>query len=310
LQRGAYRAKPVKRTYVPKSDGSQRPIGIPVLGDETVQRATVVVLTCVCETRTPLKRGHMQFTLQKLIWYAVLPPGSLIILMTIGLIISSSNRRLGTALTAAGILLLYLLSLGPVADMLLGPLESYAKPLDKLPVAADAVVVPGGGSVDLAWPGAGPVPNPETYTRLVKGVEIARALRIPLVLSGGNGEPFATRLNDADVMASAACAMGMPKQQVIVENSSRNTLENSQAVRRIVKGDRIVLATSAYYMRRAVAMFARRGFTVTPAPTYQHVQRKRYGIYLLIPRSGALEGSARAIAEWLGMAWWKMRGEM
>jgi uncharacterized SAM-binding protein YcdF (DUF218 family) len=252
----------------------------------------------------------MLFTLQKLIWYAVLPPGSLILLMTIGLIISSSRRKLGMALVTVGIVLLYLLSLGPVADRLLGPLESYSKPLDKLPVAADAVVVPGGGSVDLAWLGAGPVPNAETYTRLVKGVEIARALHIPLVLSGGNGEPFATRLNDADVMASAACAMGMPKHQVIVENASRNTLENSHAVRRIVAGNRIVLATSGYYMRRAVAMFTRRGFTVIPAPTYQHVQGKKYGIYMLIPSSGALEGSSRALAEWLGMAWWKIRGEM
>jgi len=252
----------------------------------------------------------MLFTLQKLIWYAILPPGSLIMLMTIGLFISLSRKKLGTALVTAGIASLYILSLGLAADMLLGPLESYSTPLDKLPTAADAVVVPGGGSVDLACLGAGPVPNAETYTRLVKGVEIARALHIPLVLSGGNGEPFATCLNDADVMASAAYSMGMPKQQVIVENASRNTLENSQAVRRIVKGNRIVLATSAYYMRRAVTMFTRRGFTVIPAPTYQHVQNRKYGIYMLIPTSRALEGSSRALAEWMGMLWWKMRGEM
>ncbi len=50
LQRGAYRAKPVKRTYVPKADGSQRPIGIPVLEYKIVQRATVEVLNCIYET--------------------------------------------------------------------------------------------------------------------------------------------------------------------------------------------------------------------------------------------------------------------
>ena len=50
LQRGAYRAKPVKRTYVPKADGSQRPIGIPALEDKVVQRATVEVLNCIYET--------------------------------------------------------------------------------------------------------------------------------------------------------------------------------------------------------------------------------------------------------------------
>ena len=49
LQRGAYQAKPVKRTYVPKADGSQRPIGVPVLEDKIVQRATVEVLNNIYE---------------------------------------------------------------------------------------------------------------------------------------------------------------------------------------------------------------------------------------------------------------------
>lgn len=50
LQRGAYHAKPVKRAYIPKADGRQRPIGIPALEDKIVQRATVSVLQAVYET--------------------------------------------------------------------------------------------------------------------------------------------------------------------------------------------------------------------------------------------------------------------
>ena len=50
LQRGAYRAKPVKRVYIPKSDGRQRPIGITALEDKIVQRATAEVLNAVYET--------------------------------------------------------------------------------------------------------------------------------------------------------------------------------------------------------------------------------------------------------------------
>lgn len=50
LKRGAYRAKPVRRRYIPKMDGRQRPIGVPVLEDKIVQRAVVDVLNAVYES--------------------------------------------------------------------------------------------------------------------------------------------------------------------------------------------------------------------------------------------------------------------
>jgi len=49
LRRGAYQAKPVRRAYVPKRDGRQRPIGVPTLEDKIVQRAAVEVLNAVYE---------------------------------------------------------------------------------------------------------------------------------------------------------------------------------------------------------------------------------------------------------------------
>lgn len=50
LHRGAYHAKPVKRVYIPKSDGRLRPIGIPTLEDKIVQRAAATVMSAVYET--------------------------------------------------------------------------------------------------------------------------------------------------------------------------------------------------------------------------------------------------------------------
>jgi len=49
LRRGAYRAKPVRRTYIPKRDGRKRPIGIPVLEDKIVQKSMVDVLNAIYE---------------------------------------------------------------------------------------------------------------------------------------------------------------------------------------------------------------------------------------------------------------------
>lgn len=250
------------------------------------------------------------FVLQKVLWFLVLPPSSLVVLILAGLLLVDKRRRLGNGLIISGLALLYLLSLGHVADLLVKPLERNSPLLTEKKVAADAVVVLGGGSVDLEWLGVAPELNGETTSRLVKGVELARRLRVPLVLSGGNGEPFATKVGDADVMAGTARALGVPQEQVIVESLSRNTLENSHAVRTLLKGDRVILVTSAYHMKRAKAMFDRRGFSVIPAPAYFLGQTRRWSLAALIPRAGSLMHSTTAIAEWISLAWWGLRGEM
>ena len=49
LKRGAYRAKPVRRVFIAKADGRQRPLGVPALEDKIVQRAVVEVLNGIYE---------------------------------------------------------------------------------------------------------------------------------------------------------------------------------------------------------------------------------------------------------------------
>lgn len=248
----------------------------------------------------------MGFIVSKVLLNLLLPPASLLLLMLTGFILLRRYRNTGRLLIAAGFVLLYSLSLNPVADRLIRSLEASYPRLPDGPVKADAIVVLSGGARDLSWLPAGPEPSESSLERLVGAVQLARKHRLPLVITGGSGEPMPGAVREADAMADAAIRLGFPAENIVIENRSRNTWENAEAVRKLLPERTIILVTSAFHMRRSIGMFKKQGFSVLPAPAGYRSQTRHGSFTDYLPQASALATSSTAIAEYLSLSWYGM----
>lgn len=252
----------------------------------------------------------MWYAVKKFILFLLLPPASLLILIGIGFAIVKRHRRAGKTLIITGCSLLYLLSTSYGSALLMRPLESGYPPQTRTDVRADAIVVLAGGVKDLSWVNRSPEPSSMSLERLVAGIGMYRKSRIPLVIMGGVGSPIKTGIPEADAMADAARRLGVPRADIIVENRSRRTLESAAALKAVVKGETIILVTSAFHMKRSSAMFRKQGVTVIAAPAGYQSERLRFSLFSLIPSAGNLQVSSTAVYEYLALLWYWITGEI
>jgi len=250
------------------------------------------------------------FILKKCISAALLPPGTFILILMIS---AWWFGRLRRPLAACNCLFLALLIWGlsttVTAEALIGTLE------DGLDIPAqprgDVVVLLGGGIhdkvPDLTGSGA---PSDVMMARIVTAIRLQRQLRVPILVSGG--EVFAGRATEASVARRFLLDLGVPDRQILLEEKSRDTAENARFSKVILQQHRFqqpLLITSAFHMKRSLEAFHREGIAVTPVPTDFITAKERTTIWAdLLPEASALQGSATALREYLGLLYCHLGG--
>jgi uncharacterized SAM-binding protein YcdF (DUF218 family) len=224
----------------------------------------------------------------------LLPPAAQLLIAAAGLLLLRRAPRVGRALLVIGIGTLWLLSTPVVADVLRALVERYP-PLDlSKPVAAQAIVVLGGGGWRyFAREYGGAEAEPYMLERLAYGAYVAKLTGLPILLTGFEDETHAMR----DTLARH---FGIEARWV--EDRSHDTFENARNSVRILRAEgieRVILVTRASHLWRASHEFTEAGIEVLPAPVGSLAVRDR-SPFRYFPDPQALTRSSAAIYEALG----------
>ena len=74
--------------------------------------------------------------------------------------------------------------------------------------------------------------------------------------------------------------------------------------------NRIILVTSAFHMKRSVAIFKKLGLEVIPFPTDYRALNMGMNFDAFVPSTGALDTTTLAIKEWIGIIAYEWKGYM
>jgi uncharacterized SAM-binding protein YcdF (DUF218 family) len=223
------------------------------------------------------------------------------------LLLFTRRQKAGKIMTASATFLILILSLGPLPDMMLAPLENAYPPfLLEAPGAEKAsgkwVVVLGAGvRTDAALPLVDQM-APASLVRLVEGIRIHK--KIPgskLILSGGvvyNNDP------ETKLMERIARTMDVDPKDIVLDSKSRDTEEQAEQIASIVGKDPFTLVTSAFHMSRSMTLFKRYGARPIPAPV-NRITNTKPGLHpsMFYPSAGGFQKADIAIHEYLGIAW-------
>ncbi|WP_140919204.1 envelope biogenesis factor ElyC [Limnobaculum xujianqingii] len=246
----------------------------------------------------------MLFILKKIIGNLLLPLPFLLLLMAIALLLlwfSRWQKSAKTLLTVSWLGLL-LLSLQPVADRLLMPIENqYATYQKNEPI--DYIVVLGGGyTYNPEWaPSSNLFPN--SLPRVTEGVRLYRQHPgAKMIFSGAAA--ISNPLPNAKVAAMVAESLGVPEQDIIILPQAKDTIEEAQAVAQIAQQKTLLLVTSANHLPRAMRIFQKEGLNPIPAPANQLATLGPLNPWeKAFPSAFYLSHSERAWYETLGNLW-------
>jgi uncharacterized SAM-binding protein YcdF (DUF218 family) len=278
----------------------------------------ILILPCIvlsiCELnylRHPIL-AKMFFVLSKILDFFIAPITWIIILLLLGLIIQK-KKVLKKRFLWIGFLLLIILSNPFLADRTMKAWEvnpiahaSIAQPYD--------VGIVLGGSMRYFDQSVGRVVYSNSVDRLLQALQLYHAGKIKkILLSGGSGFVNYQEWKESGLLADVLLKSGVGKEDLILENNSKNTYENLLMSNEILKkgayGSRFLLITSGFHMRRSLLCCKKVGIKADP---YAVDIRSNTAVVtldkIILPEADSLSTWDAMIHEWVGIIMYKFMG--
>lgn len=255
----------------------------------------------------------MFFVLAKIGWFVAQPLNLAIFLTILGMFAVWFGRQRAAAwFTTLAALVLVLSAWTSLAAMLLRPLEARYPRTETPPAHVAGIIVLGGGfesGVNLV---RGSYELNAAGDRFVEAAALARRYASAKILvSGGRGSLGLEGETDVTTAPRLFAALGIAPERLILEGESRDTYENAQFTKRLIQpkaGENWVLVTSAFHMPRAIGLFRKAGFEVTPWPVdFRTRGDEGFGLAKDGPADSLLTMSL-AVREWLGLLAYRLAG--
>ncbi|PMH45041.1 hypothetical protein BCU68_10965 [Vibrio sp. 10N.286.49.B3] len=248
------------------------------------------------------------FELKKVVSSLLMPLPAMLILAFLGLmlIMFTLRRKTGCLIILFSLCGIYLVSFQPVSSRLLMPLEREYTAFLPVDQSIDYIMVLGNGHVvDDQIPPTSELSR-AALMRLTEGIRIMRIYPgSKLILSGYSG---GSEMSHARMMARVALALGVPKPDIILLETAKDTWEEARQAAAFIQDKEMILVTSASHMKRAMYEFNSAGMHPLPAPTNFLAQTKinqpwdKYA-----PKSRYLEQTEIYWHETLGSMWQSIR---
>lgn len=242
----------------------------------------------------------MFFILSKVLAFLLYPLSYVFVILLIA--VFSKNAKIKRRCLLYGVGLLYIFSNSFLQDQFAKVWDIPAAKLSNGKVYSAVIVLGGFASYD----GKGNGMFSDAADRFIQGVLLQKTGRAKhILITGGNGNLNPGSFREGSWAKVQLINMQVPDSCILIENDSRNTLENATLTKALLKKQGLqgpyLLVTSAFHMRRSLGIFKKAGMDVIPYSCAYIAGTKDPSFWDIVPNAGALAKWSTYIKEVIGV---------